>query len=119
MEGRGLCLIINNIEFDNPSLNRLGSDKDENNLVATFKELKYDVWVRRNLSADDLRQLPTNIADSNSYNYKHYKILIFIILSHGGPGVIYGTDNNPVDILKSIEHPFQSTKCPSLAGKPK
>jgi len=117
MDGNGLCLIINNKRFINPKLNRSGAEVDERRLVSTFKNLDYDVWVRRNLNSDDLEALPSTIAKTK--NFKNYKILIFVVMSHGGPGKVYGTDDISVNILRSIEHPFQSTNCPTLAGKPK
>ena len=101
MDGNGLCLIINNKRFINPKLNRSGAEVDERRLVSTFKNLDYDVWVRRNLNSDDLENLPSNIAKTK--NFKNYKILIFVVMSHGGPGKVYGTDDISVNILRSIE----------------
>ena len=52
--------------------------------------------------------------------HKNMKVDCFIccILSHGGPGVVYGCDRGDVQIC-DIKSKFSANKCPGLAGKPK
>ena len=53
---RGLCVIINNVEFD-PELKlavRLGSDADETGLVERFRNLEFEVRNYRNAGTRDM-----------------------------------------------------------------
>lgn len=47
----GICLIINNVEFDPVSdlKNRNGSDIDSDKMERRFKALNFEVLVKRNL----------------------------------------------------------------------
>ena len=111
-----MAIIVNNMMFNNGLKNREDSKDDEIKLIATFRKLRYDIWLGQNLSSRELQQLPSDIAKKD---FSAYCIFIFVVMSHGAPDKIYGTDGLDVKILESIEHPFQSTNCPSFAGKPK
>ena len=46
-------------------------------------------------------------------------ILVFMLMSHGGPGYIEGTDGDLVYIDDDIIAPFDGDHLPELRGKPK
>lgn len=47
-----LALIINNVEFRETDLNRLGAEKDEESMRTLLEALGYDVIVLNDLSAE-------------------------------------------------------------------
>lgn len=51
-------------------------------------------------------------------DHSHMDCLVCCVLSHGKEQSVYGVDGNTVSIQQLTE-PFNGTKCPSLAGKPK
>ena len=57
--------------------------------------------------------------ESRSDFHKNADAFIFIILSHGTKGHIYGSDGAKVNIDEEIIAAFDGIHCPQLAGKPK
>ena len=51
------------------------------------------------------------------FSYDNCDVFVMAILSHGGDGHVYGTDE-PFEI-KIITNYFRGDMCPTLAGKPK
>ncbi|KAG1942313.1 caspase-8 [Pimephales promelas] len=111
----GHCLIINNYRFkENTSLrNREGTQKDREALDVLFKRMHFEVEVRDDLQASDIRDVIKEFADKN-----HAKMGAFVccVLSHGKKGTVLGTDGEPVEI-RELTQPF--SKCRTLASKPK
>lgn len=48
----------------------------------------------------------------------HGDAFVCCVLSHGGKGVIYGTDDEPIS-TNDLFSPFKGTNCSTLIGKPK
>ena len=44
---RGLCVIVNNVNFQNRDLNRPGAVEDERSLQLLFRTLFFEVIIRR------------------------------------------------------------------------
>ncbi|KAI3379882.1 hypothetical protein SNEBB_002276 [Seison nebaliae] len=111
---RGIALIVNNYRFEsNTSLGvRHGSDVDEQNLKKTFAKLDFDVHVKHNQSARNLRKLFDYYAQQDFSNSDCFAA---IILSHGDTDGIYGTDT--IVPLECLMEPLQRSV--SLVGKPK
>lgn len=120
----GLCLIINNVEFEQHSdlKDRKGSDIDSDKLEGRFRSLNFDVVVKRNLKYKQIRQELSALAKKDHSNSD---CCVVIILSHGTeathsrfPGAVYGVDGSPVPV-QIITNYLNGQNCPSLQGKPK
>ena len=118
----GVALIINNIEFTKHP-KRIGSERDEHNLVQTFLSLGYRVEVRRNCSS---RQLVTLFSEADQLLAKADKeeklvslahdSFVSCILSHGDDGMVCGSDSKSVR-FEELERALGRSK--TLRGKPK
>ena len=62
---RGKALIINIKNFNDPQLERKGSEEDYKNLVRLFTDLKFDV-LKRKKGHTDLTALVSNSGNINS-----------------------------------------------------
>nr|UCK81519.1 caspase-8-like protein [Arenicola marina] len=121
---RGICLIINNEQFqsdpndrDSKSLSeRTGSTADQENLENAFGALRFSVHVERNLTAEDIQRLMTYLA--HRVDHARYECLVCCILTHGNTGLVYGSDGKHVTI-RDLLNPFKGSSCSSLLGKPK
>lgn len=120
----GVCLIINNINFEKASeLNdRKGSNIDCDKLEKRFKELNFEVTVKRNLKSKRIRHEMASLAKKD---HSKYDCCVVIILSHGTeashnrfPGAVHGVDGPAVPI-QIITNYLNGQNCPSLQGKPK
>ncbi|KAM9576220.1 caspase-3 isoform 1-T1 [Trichechus inunguis] len=112
----GLCIIINNKNF-HPSTamaSRSGTDVDAANLRETFRNLKYEVRNKNDLTREEILELMRNVSEEDHSKRSSF---ICVLLSHGDEGVIFGT-NGPVD-LKKLTVFFRGDNCRSLTGKPK
>ncbi|KAK3087796.1 hypothetical protein FSP39_010653 [Pinctada imbricata] len=116
---RGICLIINIVEYQNkqkPELKeRKGSDEDAKNLLNVFKELHFDVQQRGNLTSEEILNEAENLAKTV---LETDSCVVLAIFSHGGKDGIYGSDNVPVK-LENIKEKFYPVECPALNEKPK
>ncbi|XP_054267076.1 caspase-8-like [Macrosteles quadrilineatus] len=115
----GLVVVVNNAKFYNniekrkefehklpkqPRRDRMGSDKDVENLSKTFKSLNYNVVVINDVNHD---KMVDDIRDTvrNEFNEVHHSVLVLCVLSHGDKGMVYGANSVPVkneDIINSI-----------------
>ncbi|KAI5609057.1 caspase-9, partial [Silurus asotus] len=120
----GICLLINNVEFDSASElnNRKGSDIDSEKLEQRFKALNFSVIVKRNLKYKQIRHELSVLA---KMDHSEYDCCVVIILSHGTeashnrfPGAVHGVDGPSVPV-QIITNYLNGQNCPSLQGKPK
>ena len=125
--GHGLCLVINNVVFarqigKNESIHgtfRGGAVLDASIISRAMAYLDVEFIFEENKTASGIEERMTwakNLVDSNKDKY-HF--LIIIINSHGNEGIIYGTDENPVDVRTKIVDPFHNINCEGLQGRPK
>lgn len=113
---RGICLIINNVEFDLNFLpTRKGSDMDAFRFKEVFKQLGFEVDCKRNLTAEKMKN--TFIQKASLCHPKH-DALIVILLSHGTESGVFGIDGLEVDLNETLSH-FDNKKCKHMTGKPK
>ncbi|XP_012877686.1 PREDICTED: caspase-9 isoform X1 [Dipodomys ordii] len=120
----GYCLIVNNVNFcpaSRLSL-RTGSNVDCEKLQHRFRQLHFSVEVKCDLSAKQMVQALTELAQRD---HRALDCCVVVILSHGCqashlqfPGAIYGTDGCSVSVER-IVNIFNGTHCPGLGGKPK
>lgn len=111
-ETRGICLIINNLDFeitidDETDKIRLGAEKDVARLKKLFSKLEFDVQTKQNIERKKL----SNVLDKLICDIKERKIndaLVLVIMSHGGLGqekrnkdkeVIYDINNDEINVI--------------------
>ena len=116
-KNRGIALIINNGQFYPTKLvPRESSNEDAERLKDLFKDLKYDLHVRFNLTAAAMiGTLKMYAKDAISETNDSF---ICCILSHGNERGIFGTDGEVVSI-EELANSFNGRNCPKLNGKPK
>ncbi|CAB1326555.1 unnamed protein product [Coregonus sp. 'balchen'] len=138
-EGKGVCVIINNVDFGNEEKNREGSDIDAAALAEVFSWLKFRVVMCKDKTAEEIPSVLKvfselkQLSDLQPYDVKewvggqftdlkdlpkHGDAFVCCILSHGNKEGVCGTDGTVVPINK-IRAPFNGEKCTILVGKPK
>ncbi|XP_043097678.1 caspase-8-like [Puntigrus tetrazona] len=109
---RGVCMIINNVEFATMS-ERRGSDKDQERLAKVFSWLGFTVEEHRNKTADEMKHLLEDLGRTVDGD-----CFVCCVLSHGMKEGVYGTDGAVISV-DQIREPFKGNKCQALVGKPK
>lgn len=113
---RGLCLIINNVDFDNDLLTlRKGSDRDANRFKTIFRDLGFKVTLKRNQTSDKMKDV---LRQTAALCKSKHDAVVIILLSHGCESGIYGTDVVEVDLQQIVSY-FDNKQCRQLIGKPK
>ncbi|KAK7164275.1 hypothetical protein R3I94_002862 [Phoxinus phoxinus] len=111
---RGLCLIINNKNFENPKRERKGSQKDVDSLGKLFKKLGFLVEIKEDQTASEIKQLMIDY----SKDARHADCFVCCVMSHGDETGVEGYDEQTCP-LNDITSPFDGDNCTSLIGKPK
>lgn len=114
-EPHGLCLIVNNVDFENLS-RRGGSDVDAKKLDELFSKLQYKVKMVRNQTSKQLKETLTQFARLNDHGMADS--VIVCLLSHGLEGQIFGVDGVLVSIPDLLAL-FNGYAAKDLIGKPK
>lgn len=114
-EPHGLCLIVNNVDFENLS-RRGGSDVDAKKLDELFTKLQYKVKMVRNQTSKQLKETLTQFARLNDHGMADS--VIVCLLSHGLEGQIFGVDGVLVSIPDLLAL-FNGYAAKDLIGKPK
>ena len=113
----GECVIINIEKFTDPKFkNRVGSNKDAENIKSTFDAMGFHTIVKTDLrSAELFRYLK-----EKSLDQKLNKVGIFVcfLMSHGDEGWISGSDGDKIEIDAIVTN-FKNNQCMPLQGKPK
>ncbi|MCJ8729927.1 hypothetical protein PDJAM_G00111730 [Pangasius djambal] len=111
---RGLCVIINNVNFDPPLKDRYGAHSDEESLKEVFQWLGFSLREHKNQTAEQMKDL------LKTYSQQHHDGDCFVccIMSHGSSDGVHGTDGAIVS-RDDIFGPFSGKSCPSLINKPK
>lgn len=113
---RGICLIINNVQFENDLLpKRKGSDKDAFRFKEVFRQLGFAVESKRNQTAEKMKSLFRQVAARCMLKHD---ALVVILLSHGTESGIYGTDGLEVDLNDILSY-YDNRNCKQMLGKPK
>lgn len=115
---RGYCLIINNVAFENDTLERRdGSLKDAKRCKDVFEQLGFRSFIRHNQKKDQILKLCKNLSNMN--DHQKMNALVVVVLSHGATqNIIWGSDNLSVDVMEMIGC-FNNKNCPALIDKPK
>jgi hypothetical protein len=101
---------------------RTGTRLDAKRLSQLFTKLKFDVILKKDLTATDINHLLDNISKRDELVQHH--ALVVIILSHGHQrGAILGKDfrvsSRGYIRDKEVFKKFNDLNCPQLRGKPK
>ena len=113
---RGLCLILNNVKFNNKDLNRPGAVIDKDRLQLLFNNLLFEVTIKEDLTSQELVDAAIEFGAKDHENYNAF---VFIVMSHGGDGdCILGVDGRETTV-KNLMSEFHGGRCPSLKDKPK
>ncbi|CAK9300328.1 unnamed protein product [Gordionus sp. m RMFG-2023] len=113
---RGKAIIVNNRDFENNTgLNtRTGTDKDALCIRDSLIHLGFDVSLHHNLSAKNIMHLINLVSQGD---FRDDDCFVFIIMSHGEEGYLWGTDDTFK--LEQLTSCFRGDVCKTLAGKPK
>ncbi|XP_030644206.1 caspase-7 [Chanos chanos] len=112
----GKCLIINNEEFNGqPEYRRKGTERDGERLLRTFKKLRFDVEVKKNLKKDEMIRV---LQDVSKEKHKEMGCFVCVFLTHGAPGALYGSDLQTVPV-RTLTSMLTADRCPTLQNKPK
>lgn len=113
---RGYCVIINNVNFNDPTKNRPGAEKDEDRLRNLFSDLQFNVMVEKNLTKQQMEELA---AWYGGEDHTQFNAFVMIVMSHGEENdCILGIDDSSTKV-KDLMMKFQETRCLSLKNKPK
>ena len=113
---RGLCVLINNLNFQNKTENRNGSQFDERGVKDLFSELSFTVSSLNDLSHDKMRKAAVDFA---SKDHSQFDAFVFVVMSHGGErDIIYGVDGRTTRV-EDLMSEFKALNCPTLRNKPK
>uniref|UniRef100_H9GC58 Caspase-2 n=1 Tax=Anolis carolinensis TaxID=28377 RepID=H9GC58_ANOCA len=115
---RGLALILSNIHFNKETdLDfRSGGDVDNTALHMLFKHLGYQVVVRQDRTAQEMKEELEIFSKHPAH--RNVDSCIVSLLSHGIEGGIYGIDGKLLQ-LQEIFRLFDNANCPNLQNKPK
>lgn len=135
---RGICLIINNVNFEDGSMRR-GTEKDADDLAKLFSWLDFRVLMCvdqtdtkmshvltcfstltdiSELKQLSLKEWSEGFVDLQEPMPKHGDVFVCCILSHGTKGAVSGTNREPLTI-QDITRTFKASKNSPLSGKPK
>jgi len=113
---RGICLIVNNLNFHDATNDRIGAECDERELEILFKELSFTVCVKKNLEWDEMRTVAAEFA---AKDHSQFDAFVFIAMSHGGDrDVILGVKGRTIRV-EDLMAEFNAANCPTLQNKPK
>src|SRR6185437_13230224 len=95
---------------------RKGSTADARRLETIFTQLCFTVKIHVNLTANEIRELLTEISEEE--NLKSHEAFVLFVLTHGDDFNLFGSDGIAIhseDILELFCNPA----CPYLVHKPK
>uniref|UniRef100_A0AAY5KT13 Caspase-8 n=1 Tax=Esox lucius TaxID=8010 RepID=A0AAY5KT13_ESOLU len=112
---RGLCLILNNVEFKDIKHidDRNGSNIDAEALARLFSWLGFCVVMCKDKKKKEMEEF----IDLDG-RIQHGDVFICCVLSHGVDRGIYGTDGQVLP-TNDLLLPFTPSNCPDLKEKPK
>lgn len=117
-ERRGICLVINNVNYENKDLIRKGGDRDGSALISVFRQLNFEVHYHMDQTAHEMDKLFIDFALLDEH--RTADCFVCVVLAHGGPGnSISGIDDMWLSIDTNLLQRFNNESCPALAHKPK
>jgi hypothetical protein len=120
-QGHGLCVIINQKMFPDGLQDRLGTDRDRDELAATFSLFQAEVIVWNNLTAQDMMD-KLRLAQLKA-SHPSFEWIVVCVLSHGrrvaNVDEVLGCDGKGVDRKQIVNMFANAEQCPNLHKKPK
>ncbi|XP_031561863.1 caspase-8-like [Actinia tenebrosa] len=114
---RGYALIISNEKFSGIRnlQDRIGTEKDVNNLKTLWEKLHFEVVIKRNKTTSEMYEIAREFS---AKDHSSFDCFVCCLMSHGIHGGIYGIDSEVLE-LGQITSQFKGSACPSLLNKPK
>jgi hypothetical protein len=106
-------VIYDNYQFIDINLNRDGSPQDRKNFKEAFELIGYIVVERVNLTAKGIITDLLNIRRNIKSNILRPNSFVVIFLTHGHESIIYGIDNEYLEI-RDIMQLFSNSNCKPL-----
>lgn len=117
---RGICVIINNINFKCSSgmtRKREGAEFDHTQLEQLFEELAFNVYRYYDRNWVQMLRIAEHFA--SKIDHSQFDAFVFIVMSHGGEqDIIYGVNGGIVRV-EDVMSRFKAANCPTLQSKPK
>jgi len=113
---RGICLIINNLNFSGKISDREGAEIDERELVKLFEELFFTVCINRNLQWDEMRKVAAEYA---AKDHSQFDAFVFVVMSHGKERDVISDVSGRHIRVEDLMAEFKAANCPKLQNKPK
>ncbi|XP_078603370.1 caspase-3-like [Branchiostoma floridae x Branchiostoma japonicum] len=111
---KGVCLIINNINFRGLPP-RVEAEADTGRLARVFSSFGFKVVTLQDL---DHSKMVDVIMRQGEDDHSNYDCFVCCIMSHGTTGKVFSSNDVGIDILELIK-PLNAKRCTSLEGKPK
>ncbi|XP_078278222.1 caspase-1-A-like [Rhinoraja longicauda] len=116
-----LALMINNIKFENPAVDRSGAEVDEIQMQKLLNGFGYEVKKHNNLTAEGIEK--ALVAFSNREEHMQSDSTFVVLMSHGLRDKICGSlHSESKEDLFHIDQAFDilnNKNCKGLRGKPK
>lgn len=117
---RGICVIINNINFKYSSgttSKRKGAEFDHTQLEHLFEELAFNVYRYYDRNWVQMLRIAEHFA--GKIDHSQFDAFVFIVMSHGGEqDIIHGVNGENVRV-EDVMSRFKAANCPTLQSKPK
>ncbi|XP_071479484.1 caspase-3-like [Diadema antillarum] len=114
LRDKGMAFILNNNDFVDRG-KRNGSEVDVKNVTHVFKEIGYEIVVKQDLTADEIRDA---LASLKTEIRSFHTSAVLVFMSHGDREGICGKDGSVISV-EEIKEIFSGRNCPDLRGKPK
>ncbi|KAL1478815.1 hypothetical protein MTO96_052364 [Rhipicephalus appendiculatus] len=114
---RGMCIIINNCNFEDETDRRDGSEQDVRRMESLFKAFLFNCIVHTDKKAEEMRELLCEAAQCQEQ--EGAQCLVVILMSHGDQDTIQGVDGEALHLINDVYAQFNNENCPALQGKPK
>jgi len=114
---RGFALIIHNENYPDPGMKRAGATNDLHYMLNLFKQLKYNVMVKRDVMSHYLE--PTLNEFKSQFSKTEVDSCVVICMGHGESNGFILVDGQTINIWTDLIYRFDNTSCPQLINKPK
>lgn len=116
---RGVFFFVNIIKFQGKK-DRIGAEKDRENLITLFKEMFYTVYYYEDVTRDEFFKLMLEL--KKLQNLKSFDSFVFCLQTHGDlymhQTICEFSDGQTITVDRIIET-FSNANCTALVGKPK
>lgn len=115
-EKMGAALMINNKNYTGDRL-RKGSDMDVSKMKSLLEYLNFDVFVKQDLRAHEMRTEMENFI--KLVQAMDVDMVTVVLMGHGSTDAIDGVDDRPLYFDDDVFKKFTNENCPAMMNKPK